>query len=956
MGDFLGIETPSTVRQPEQVEPPMASSPASSNSIRNIAQTVQEREIVKTCPDVVVYIEGKPYITNPFINLNDSRNQSNSQSTSVPFNDYIDSFSVSYQVDNLVPTASFSLNIPASRKYLFQAPGGNNILEPMMQVQVFAKGYFFAQNGNTLYYRVFKGLITSVSYTDTGTALQVAVSCKGTMHFLDLMYVDLQTSQITNSPTPVTPFNSNQYLMSPYQMLADIFTRSVTFEGFQLTSIQQDSLKAGTSDWKDSVKAQFISRWQTILTNVTRDVRILGYGYQDITGLQDSQAQVGVLYDTFTAEPKDAVGQMAYNMRASTNSRVPQKSIIAQASDKDLYINIMRTYLPDFQVAAVQQLGGKTVPRSERIRFIANLIGYEGYQDLDGAIVFKPPYYNLDVTNLGTDPAAQGQGGSFTSSATSAASYIRANANPFVVYLSEIETETEVEDEANVRATRMCVQPDFMSNLHFPSAEGPQVLPVADHIDIAKLAKFGLREQPLRNLNYLGQNDLIALYTYAVSELNRANRGYRTYTFSIPLRPEIRLGFPMYIPHRDMYGYINSVSISYQQGQSATMQVTLDTIRRRPLLPTYTTVTDAGGNQRQVTTYVSQKDLVLEWTVPPSPSDASSSPAQTAPSSSGSGGSAPAGSGSTGGGSPSTSPLVNLPGTPATLTQPPDAPFHPQEWEYLMYKKEKIGNLYATRFDTKGKSFRFQNDVVTAADLNMAADDGSTFPNSPPLSLGKPFFSGDTWGTGSGIDMRYYKKIQTCQPYTDDKGYEVVSPFPWGRWIDVNTAIRHSRQGILSQSANLQGAGQVQNLNVFLFAGIASPGQGDISSTLSKSLSSDLSLSSNGQASASGSGYDSVELDSVIELETPQANSVGNDDLLTQLAQPDMQSKSPQSGINDIANRLGVFVTGGVSLPNVQTVQGTASKVTPNPAPQSPQGTGAPFSIPLLTEGTPLAG
>ena len=135
------------------------------------------------------------------------------------------------------------------------------------------------------------------------------------------------------------------------------------------------------------------------------------------------------------------------------------------------------------QVAAVQQLGGKTVPRSERIRFIANLIGYEGYQDLDGAIVFKPPYYNLDVTNLGTDPAAQGQGGSFTSSATSAASYIRANANPFVVYLSEIETETEVEDEANVRATRMCVQPDFMSNLHFPSAEGPQVLPVADHID-----------------------------------------------------------------------------------------------------------------------------------------------------------------------------------------------------------------------------------------------------------------------------------------------------------------------------------------------------------------------------------------------------------------------------------------------------------------------------------------
>ena len=406
--------TPPTLNLPAQ--PPSVPTPAPApssdgNTIRNIAQTVQEREIVKTCPDVVVYVEGKPYLVNPFVNLSSPQNQTDGQTTAVPFNDYIDSFSVSYQVDNLVPSASFSLSVPAARKYLFQAPGGNNILEPMMQVQVFAKGYFPAQNGNTLYYRVFKGLITSVSYTDTGTALQVAVSCKGTMHFLDLMYVDLQTSLITNSPTPVVPYNSNQYLMSPYQMLADIFTRSVTFEGFQLTSIQQDSLKAGTSDWKDSVQAQFISRWQTILTNVTRDVRILGYGYQDITGLHGDQAQTGELYDTFTAEPTDAVGQMAYNMRASTNSRVPQKSLIAQASDKDLYIDIMRTYLPDFQVAAVQQLGGKTVPRSERIRFIANLIGYEGYQDLDGAIIFKPPFYNLDVTNLGTDPGTQGQGG-----------------------------------------------------------------------------------------------------------------------------------------------------------------------------------------------------------------------------------------------------------------------------------------------------------------------------------------------------------------------------------------------------------------------------------------------------------------------------------------------------------------------------------------------------------------
>lgn len=137
------------------------------NQVRNFLQTVQEREIIKTCPDVVVYIEGRPYLLNPYINSSDANHQSNGQYTVINFNDYIDSFTVSYQVDNLVPSGSFSLSIPASQKYLFQAPGGNNLIESMMQVQVFAKGYYPAKNGNTLYYRVFKGLVTGVTHTDT---------------------------------------------------------------------------------------------------------------------------------------------------------------------------------------------------------------------------------------------------------------------------------------------------------------------------------------------------------------------------------------------------------------------------------------------------------------------------------------------------------------------------------------------------------------------------------------------------------------------------------------------------------------------------------------------------------------------------------------------------------------------------------------------------------------------
>ena len=251
---------------------------------------------------------------------------------------------------------------------------------------------------------------------------------------------------------------------------------------------------------------------------------------------------------------------------------------------------------------------------------MVNLIGYEGYQDLDGAIIFKPPYYNLDVTldPVGTPhaprrtPAFQARSGP-----TSAASYIREGANPFVVYLAEIEAETETEDEGGIKATRMLIQPDWLNDFHFASQTN--FLPAVDWIDIAKIAKFGLREQPARQFPFLASGDTIQMYAYAVSELNRANRGYRTYNFTIPMRPELRMGFPMYIPHRDMYGYINSLNIAYQQGGTATMHITLDTIRKRPLLPGTTTMSTTQGTEKGVTTYQSQPNLVMQWTTPPTP-------------------------------------------------------------------------------------------------------------------------------------------------------------------------------------------------------------------------------------------------------------------------------------------------------------------------------------------------
>src|ERR1700675_3986947 len=93
--------------------------PPAASMIRNISQTVQEREIVKTAPDLVVFIDGLPYLTNIYVN--DPKN--GKQKTYVNFNDHLVSFSATYDTEAMVPNCSISLQVPNFQKYLYQMPG-----------------------------------------------------------------------------------------------------------------------------------------------------------------------------------------------------------------------------------------------------------------------------------------------------------------------------------------------------------------------------------------------------------------------------------------------------------------------------------------------------------------------------------------------------------------------------------------------------------------------------------------------------------------------------------------------------------------------------------------------------------------------------------------------------------------------------------------------------------------
>ena len=834
------------------------------STIRNFRQTAQEREVIKTAPDIVVYLDGLPYIVNHYLN---DPNSSNNYII-VNFNDHVQSFNASYDTDNLVPSGSINLSIPAADKKLYQIPGGNNLITSMMEVQVFCKGYFMSPRGNTIYHRVFKGLSSHVSHTDNGKTLEVSIQLRGILRFMEMMQIETHPALVTNSNQNAEIYTTNQWNMDPYEQIADTFVRSLSVDAFQLNTIASAGQTVAGSEWATAVKADYVQKWQTILHGVLADVHIMGYIFGTVplrfNGVTTQSAKDGFKDPLFMAEAINLKGKLAES-----------------DSLRDTYVNMIRGYTPDFGVSQVQLVNGRIVPRLERIRSVLHNIGFEGFQDINGEIIFKAPLYNLDVTNVTKVKATLDQ------TNPSPIDTITDTNNPFVVFLPEIENEQETEDEGAIRCTRMSVQGVYSRGLQY-NVSG-EIRAVASHIDIPKLSRFGLREEPARTIPWVAENDKFLLYTYAVNELVRENRGWRTYSFTTPLRPELRLGFPMYIPHKDFYGYIKSVTISYNTGGAANMQVVLDAIRKRPMFPStrklVNQIDPATGVEREETILTTLPNLVMRWTTPPKSGDNTTTTSkQTA---------RPSADGDV----PNNDPSVNPVNTSTTQVIPQDKPKPNAETvQFSDYRKLQIGSDWQTRSDTYTHNFRVQND---------------TFGNGPDKApSGQPFFSRDNWlkprqganGQITGIDVSYMQAIVNMQPYTDEKGYEIVGVFPLGRWKSLQEAYKESREGKVVDYVSPQDQKLLSTQDAMIFAGLGTPSfdsAGQLKDTFDKIMSTVSSSSS-------------FELDYSNQRNAP----VFAEKNILHLQQPDNQVK-PISDLalaitdeGDVQQRVDLFLSG----------------------------------------------
>jgi hypothetical protein len=842
-----------------------------------------------------VFLDGFPYLINPYLNPDGAQPSAGTvaQGVIVNFNNFVQNFNVGYDVDNMVPTGSIGLSIPNYAAHLFQSPGGNNLVQSMMQVQVFAKGYWFSPRGNTIYYRVFKGLTAHINHTDNGKTLEILIQIKGILRFLEMMQVDIHPALLSNTNRQAEILQTDQWALDPYEQIADTFCRSVTFEGFQLNTIANKGQTVAGEIYANAVAANYCVKWQSILNSILADVHIMGYLG---TNLTNASINTVTAYNAARGRKADKVRSTAQSTYSTTSVTDPKR---------DVYVSALRGYTPDFKVATVTLINGGITPRLERIRNILHTIGFEGFQDLNGEIVFKAPLYNLDVTNLTPSPTNDATLGKSPIDSVTAAT------NPFVVYLDEILSESETEDEGAIQNTRMSIQGTF-SRAYQVDIQG-SLRAAVSHIDLPKLSHFGLREQPARTIPWVEQTDTFLMYAYAVNELVRSNRGWRTYTFTIPMRPELHIGFPMYLPHRDMYGYIKSISLNYAISGTATMTILLDTLRKRPMFPSV-----QQNNQSVLTT---QPNLVMKWTNPPAQNSASSNSTYTGTNplyqgttgflgnllDSSSTAPSPSARSSSNAAIPSNNPSVNFMGDSPTQLLPSDAPVYAETEALADWYKNHMGTDWSTRGDTKAHSFRVQLDTdgpggnspyFSAA--NIIGPMGAATGGGVAGSTASGGNTGSTGAAQSGMTAGYFRKIVTYQPFTDEKGYEVVGVFPLGRWKSLVQAYKETREGKIGGYTSPEAAAQINSTNAALFAGLYCP-----SSEASSVLLQQQQTVSN-----------ELMNDSSFELEWAQPNAPGGDASLTSQAQPDnVPAAGSDAAIelalkNQLTNTVNVFLTG----------------------------------------------
>lgn len=527
------------------------------------------KQVVVYASDLLVYING---LDELFV--------CGSDSSRARFTDSITSASVDLKVDGVPGSASFSLAVPRhSDKRYFQY--GKCVIKPMMEVTMFLKGRYLDQNKRPVYYKAFWGVVTDISVEYGSTQHTINVTCQDILYFWAITRLATNPSvfqQNFDNTIKLTEYTSIFNHLSPHQI---ILTLARVMTGSLLAPQNMPAFKQGQAEVaqaafgmeQKSMQDYWRMRQQAIGGRLRLWGSMIGSGDESIKGLTApmDQATMDSLTGGAIASNKavasaakdqglaelDGEGNLVSSKFPLKQSMVDDMRALAASADTkskegySLDSSLFDQYFPYNTANQVSDFStGDDMSRLEVANQVKEFIGYEFYMDVTGEIIFKPPFYNVDVRE--NDPV----------------SIIR---DLEIISFTESQHIQEILTRLDVTGCWDVYKQDGDVNS----------LPHGSYVDYRLAREFGIKSETLTR-SFLHSSDMCI--AYAISELSKFNAKRYSSSLTIIGRPELRLGYPIYIESQDTFYYIEGITHTYSPNGKLETQLTL-TGKRSKYIP-----------------------------------------------------------------------------------------------------------------------------------------------------------------------------------------------------------------------------------------------------------------------------------------------------------------------------------------------------------------------------------
>lgn len=486
------------------------------------------RQTIVHAPDAVVYINGETDV----VGCGNCKRK-------FDFNRYITSIQVDLSIDSVPGNANINLSIPrhAIDDFMFD---GVPVLTPMMEVEIYAKGYYLVE-GMPQYYPIFWGLIGDVSDNYSNGEHSVTISCHDILKWWEICKMNVNPSFTGPNPQQSRSIFGNVFFgKNPYdviwslaqQSFGDVIVGTGSLISLYKEANQKSTFNAALSD----IMLYWSQRFRRIRSN------LLLYGVNGVAVRGDA------LNEKYRKEGKNKPGPFASSAVATANGGVDGSQMVFDPTDPK--VTAFRTQFS--QAGQVNFWQSEYQTKLELANAAKEAIGFEFYMDVTGDIVFKPPFYNLDIIS-----------------------------NKPVSWIQDIDVIdwNFSESEAEV-VTQLVLQGSFGGNVEYGFSE--EATPFTSVTDYHLLRKYGWRSDTY-NSEFMA-NPMLMFY-HGLDILDRRNSRRFRGSVTIPFRPELRLGFPVYIAPKDQVWYISGISHSISFGGRAQTTLTLTARRSKFIAP-----------------------------------------------------------------------------------------------------------------------------------------------------------------------------------------------------------------------------------------------------------------------------------------------------------------------------------------------------------------------------------